>query len=264
MTPVFFKKEVLHHFRSYPNYRVEHVSDTYGTIYHNDWAIPYGITRNDKVICWLYDLDKLDRDVQQLFKAFNIESDHDIASHFYAAQIGAEFTPITSAYSLFIQIEQINQLTQSKFCFKLFKKPDFDRHESASKPIFWNKDSVLPVVNSLHQICIESIKAETLKSEIRKKDPEFNFNGLKGLKLLTKWIQLYYPNLDGPSIMKPLFVLYDFRQIFEHDTGSKETTKLEYCYKRMVVSEKNFENLYDSIVRGISHSFDEIIKALGG
>lgn len=263
LTPVFFKKEVLHHFRSYPNYRVEHVSDTYGTIYHNDWPIPYGITRSNKVICWLYDLDKLDKNVQQIFKAFNIESDHDIASHFYAAQIGAEFTPITPTYSLFIQIGQINQLTQSKFCFKLFKKPDFARHESASKPIFWDKDNVLPVVNSLHQVCIESVKVQELKSEIKKKDPEFDFNGLRSLKLLTKWIQLCCPNLDSLSITKPLFVLYDFRQILEHDTGSDEAAILEGCYERMAVSERNFENLYDSIVKGISHSFDEIIKALG-
>lgn len=260
LTPIFFKKKVLQYFRSDPSYRIEHISDTYGTIYCDKWYISYGVTRNDKVICWLYDLDELDEDVQLLFKSCNIESDHDIASDFYAAQINAIFTSLTPAYKLFTQIKSINQLTKDKFDIELFKEPDFNRQESASRPIFWNKDNVLPAVNTLNQVCIESIKVDILKSEIKKKDLKFDLTRLKGLNLLNKWIQLYCLNLDSQAIMKPLFVLYDFRNIFEHDTGNEEEKILKSCYERMVVSEQNFENLYDTIVKGISNSFDELIR----
>lgn len=263
LTPVFFKKKILQHFRSDPDYSVDQVSDTYGTIYHGDqWYISYGITRGGKVICWLYDLDQLPEDEQQHFKAFNTASDHDIASEFYAAQIGAEITPPTAVYEIFSQLNSINQATMKKFNVELFKTPNPDRQESASRPIFWDKDNVLPVVNSLHQVCIESIRPHVLKPEIKKKDNKFVFAKLGGLKLLDKWIQLYCPNLDSSSIMKPLFVLDDFRKIVDHDTGSDEERILEYCYERMAVSKKNFENLYDSVVKGISNSFDEITKSL--
>ena len=102
LTPVFFDRKILQKFRSDPDYTIEQFSDTYGTIYYNEqWDIAFGITRNSKVICWLCDLDELPEKEQQYFKAFNVISDHDIASAFYKAQIEAEWASLSNEAKLF-------------------------------------------------------------------------------------------------------------------------------------------------------------------
>ena len=264
LTPVFFDRKVLQKFRSDPDYDVIQGSDTYGTIRSKSWVLWYGITRSNKVICWLYDLDELPEHEQQYFKSFNIPSDHDIASSFYEAQIEAQFTPLSNIERIFKQLKLINQITKIKFAVELFKEPITDKKQSASRPIFWDKDNVLLAVNSINQACVESLAVSVLKSEIKKKDSKQPLKFLKGLKLLDIWIQLYCPDLDNASLLKPLFVLYDFRQVLSHNTRDKEESILQSCYERMGISDGNYEKLYDSIVKEISHSFGILIRSLRG
>ena len=262
LTPIFFDKKVLQKFRSDPDYTVDQFSDTCGIIrYGEQWNIAYGITRSNKVICWIYDLDKLSESEQQYFKAFNVPSDHDIGSAFYDAQIEVKWASLSDETKLFQQINAINKLLKMKCGIMIFKEPDPDKHQSINKPIFWDAENVLPVINSLNQICVESIIAHTLKSEITKNEPEFSTVGLKGLKLLEKWIEMYCLDLNAKSIMKPLFVLYDFRKVLIHDTGSNEESILQSCYERMNVLENSFEKLHNSIIKEISNSLDKIIIA---
>ena len=263
LTPVFFNRKVLQKFRSDPDYDIIQGSDTYGTIWHSrSWFIQHGITRSNKVICWLCDLDKLPEHEQQYFKSFNTQSDHDIASSFYEAQIEAQFTPPSNIERIFNQLSLINQLTKIKFNVELFKEPVTTKKQSASRPIFWDKDNVLPAVNSINQVCVEALIVSVLKSEIKKKDNTRSLKSLKSLKLFDVWIQLCCPDLDNALLLKPLYVLYDFRQVFSHDTRDREEPILQSCYKRMAIPDGNYEKLYDSIVKEISHSFGILIDSL--
>ena len=260
LTPVFFKKEVLQKFRSDPDYTLQQGSNTYGTIYHPHGYISYGITRNDKVICWLYDLDELPEEEQKYFASFNIPSDHDIASEFYAAQIEVQWGSHSNENQLFENIKLTNKKCKESFGFGIFKENDPQKLEKISRPIFWDEDNVQPVVNSLNKTCIESINQDVLKSDISKKDSKFDLNGLRGLKLLEKYITINFPQLNAEQIMKPFYVIYDFRKVLSHDTGSNEEKILKSCFERMgILPEKGFEGLYDSIVLGAAKSLDEII-----
>jgi len=261
LTPVFFKKEVLQKFRSDPAYDLNQGSNTYGTIYHPHGYISYGITRNDKVVCWLCDLDELPEDEQQYFKAFNIPSDHDIASEFYTAQIEVQWGTHSNENQIFENIKSSNKKCKENLGFEIFKQNDEEKLQEIIRPIFWDEQNLLPVVNSLNKTCIESINQEELKSDISKKDSDFDTTGLRGLKLLEKSIELNFPRLNAKKIMKPFFVLYDLRQVLEHDTGSNEAKILTSCYERMKISPDNgYEGLYDSIVQEAAKSLDEIIN----
>jgi len=261
LTPVFFDKKVLQKFRSDPDYTLNQGSNTYGTIYHPNGYISYGITRNDKVVFWLCDLDELPEDEQQYLKAFNVPSDHDIASEFYAAQIEVQWGAFSNEQQIFENIKSLNKKCKENLGFEIFKENDEEKLQKISRPIFWDEDNLLPVVNSLNKTCVESINQEKLKSDISEKDPEFDLKGLRGLKLLEKSLQLNFPRLDAKQIMKPLYVMYDFRKVLSHDTGSDEKKILTFCYERMEISpEKGFERLYDIIVSESAKSFDEIIN----
>ena len=145
--------------------------------------------------------------------------------------------------------------------FEIFKQNDEEKLQKISRPIFWDEENLLPVINSLNKTCIESINQDALKSDISKKDSDFDTTGLRGLKLLEKSIELNFPRLNAKKIMKPFFVLYDLRQVLEHDTGSNEAKILTSCYERMKISPDNgYEGLYDSIVQEAAKSLDEIIN----
>ena len=261
LTPVFFKKEVLQKFSSDPTYTLQQGSNTYGTIYHPYGSISYGITRNDKVICWLCDLDELPEEEQKYFASFNIPSDHDIASEFYAAQIQVQWGSHSNENQLFENIKLTNKKCKENFGYVIFKETDPQKLQKITRPIFWDEDNVQLVVNSLNKTCIESINQDVLKSDISKKDLEFNLKGLRGLKLLNKYLTINFPQLNTNQIMKPFYVMYDFRKILSHDTGSDAKKILKSCYKRMkVLPKKGFEGLYDSIVLESTKSLDEIIN----
>jgi len=261
LTPVFFKKEVLQKFGSDPNYTLEQGSNTYGTIYHPHGYISYGITRNNKVICWLCDLDELPEEEQKYFSSFNIPSDHDIASEFYAAQIEVQWGSHSNENQLFENIKLVNKKCKKNFGFEIFKENDPQKLQDITRPIFWDEKNVQPVVNSLNKTCIESINQDVLKSDISKKEPDFDLGGLRGLKLLEKYISINFPQLNAEQVMKPFYVLYDFRKVLSHDTGSDEEKILKSCYERMGISpETGFEGLYDSIVSECGKSLDEIIN----
>ena len=59
LTPVFFNKAVLLKYDASPDYEVKFASATYGTIYHQDFYISFGINKNGKIIMWLGDLAEL-------------------------------------------------------------------------------------------------------------------------------------------------------------------------------------------------------------
>jgi hypothetical protein len=60
--------------------------NTHGTIFRkDDTDLNFGINRNERVFCWLGDLKKIPKREQQYLLLYNVDSDHDVASEFYAA-----------------------------------------------------------------------------------------------------------------------------------------------------------------------------------
>jgi len=262
ITPVFFDRKVLQKFQTDPDYSVTLGSNTYGTIYHPHGFISFGINRNNRVIFWLYDLDKLPENEQYYLKSFNIPSDHDLGSDFYKAQIEVEYGELSNEKKLFEKMKSLNKNCQENTGIQIFRNIDEDKIEKVIRPIYWNEDNLSPVINSLNQICTESINVSDIKTDIEKKESSFDISGLKGLKLLQKWLQVIFKEIDAENIMKPFFVLYDLRKVFHHDTGNEKQEILKSCYDRMKIpSDKGLESLYDALIKELTNSIDTILHS---
>lgn len=264
LTPVYFNKRVLHKYMEFDEYRIDISSNTYGTILHKDWQLSFGLNRNKKLFAWLGDLDTLPLNEQQYFLSENIESDHDVASEFYSAQREAVFTDIANENRLLQERSNLDHEC-SKIGVKLFRynKDITEILGNLIRPVNWNPKGVIHVVNTLNKLCVESINAQSLKKEILKLDKHSDIGNLRGLKLLQKWIELRSPNINAREVLKPFFVLYDFRTVLDHEMEEQSERQIvASCYTRLGVVDGNYELLYEELVKQITDSYNRLTKSL--
>lgn len=268
-TPVFFDRKVLHKYLSFDEYRVDIAGNTYGTIHFpNGYYLNYGVNRNGKVFCWLGDIEEKAPEKERLYLlSENIKSDHDVASEFYAASREAEFADYSNENKLLNARSAFDQFWNAEYSSKIFR---YDKNiyyilDDLVRPVNWNKKGVLHVFNSLNKVCIESMSRDAIIGVIQKKKPKFDAKNTRALKLLEKLIEIENAKLDAKKIMNSFFVLYDFRLILVHDyQEEEERKKLDFCYERLGLSKdyKNFENIYDKLLKDLTKSYSEIIRAL--
>lgn len=266
-TPVFFDRKVLHKYLSFDEYRIDIAGNTYGTIFHNDdsWYLSFGINRSGKVFCWLGDLEeKIPQKERHYLLSENVESDHDVASEFYAAQREAVFTELSNESKLLKARSSFEELCKSKFKLRVFdyEKEEYEILGEIVRPVNWNEKGVIHIVNCLTKLCVEAIDNKLLKVKIMALDKELDLKEMGGLKLLEKWIELRSKKLDAHDIMKPFFILYDFRIILDHKLSNGEAKKkLDFCYERLgITKSKNFETLYDKMIEEITKSYLKLQK----
>ena len=263
-TPVFFNKRVLHKYMAFDEYRVDMASNTYGTIFHDDWQISFGINRNDKVFVWLGDLDEIPSSEQSYFLSENIESDHDVGSEFYAATREAEFTDFSNENKLLNERSNFDK-SCNDLGVKIFRyeKDTYEVLGDLIRPVNWNEQGIIHVINTLNKLCVESINNDSLKQDIKKLNKSIDTTNWGSMKLMQKWIELHCSDIDSKEIMKPFFVLYDFRIVFDHEMKKQdEEEKLDFCYERLGITNKNYESLYDEIVKQMTDSYNKLTIAL--
>ena len=267
-TPVFFDKKVLHKYLSFDEYDVHVAGNTYGTIYFKDGNyLSYGINRNGKLFCWLGDIEEAVPEAERYYLlSENVESDHDVASEFYAAQREAVFTELSSESMMLEQRSRFEVACKNKDGFKIFdyEKDKYKLLGEITRPVNWNEQGVTYIINSLTKLCIESIDSKNLRIQIKKLDDSIDLKDVKSIKLLEKWIELRIKHLDASEITKPFFVLYDFRIILDHKMSESEIKKiLESCYKRLgITTSENFETLYDKLIKEIIKSYSKLAISL--
>ncbi len=266
-TPVFFDRKVLHKYLSFDEYTVDIAGNTYGTIhYENGHYLSYGINRNGKLFCWLGDIEeKVPEKERQYLLSENIESDHDVASEFYAAQREAEFADLSNESVLLQERSRLEQLCNSKDKFKIFDyaKDKYELLGELIRPVAWNEKGVIHIINCLTKLCVEAINSKELRTEIKKLDSKTDLKEMKGLKLFEKWIKLS-TKLDAKDVLSPFFVLYDFRIFLDHKMDEGEIKmKLDFCYERLgIKTDRNFERLYDKLIEKMTHSYSITTSAL--
>ena len=89
----------------------------------------------------------------------------------------------------------------------------------------------------------------------------FNFNKLRGLKLLEHWIRISMVGIDSSKVMTPFFVLDDLRQIMDHlIVGKKKKEMLTYCNIRLGLVKRgnSCKTKYESLVTSISDSYHKL------
>jgi len=267
LTPVFFNKSVLIKYLNKPGYTLSLACNTYGSIYKDhEHLIAFGINKNDKVIMWLGDIAGLPEEEQYYLRSENIDSDHDIASEFYAGQIDIEWGNLSSEQEIFEARSRFEQKVLTKHHIVVHKCNEevINIIKNIQRPIYWNEKGVHDAIVALNKVCVEAINEDELRKAILFIDDKADLKNLKGLKLLEKYMGLKKKVYVEKKYLLTFFVLYDFRQVLSH-LMSKEASEeiMESCYSRLNVQDKNdYKEIYEKIVSGITETYNNLIQDL--
>jgi len=91
LVPLFFKKELLENLKELlENFEVQRDIDYLGQIRVESHIIPFGISPNGYVTCWIGDINDLPNEIIDEFKRYLIFPDR-LGKHFFKSQIQGEF-----------------------------------------------------------------------------------------------------------------------------------------------------------------------------
>jgi len=259
LQPVFFEKEVLVRYLYDSKYRCEFCSETYGMIYFNGDSIPFGVNKNDKIIMWLGDIKNLPLKERIYLLSYNIESDHEIYSEFYEAQINAVFTEPIKEVAIFIQKSKLNLVFQNKFEFNLFLRSCSDMDElfklcsKYKKILIGGEDELKRFISEWNEILIEDLNKKKLKQDLNMKDGDVG-----SIKLLEKFIKKVLGVRE--NIILPYFVLYDLRIWSDH---RKCQEKFDLSIHRLKINKEdanNYQLIYQKLITEIVKCHDGLFK----
>ena len=264
LTPVFFNLAVLNKYSQHPDYRLDLVSKTYGSISNNnEFDISFGINRSRKVIMWLGDIDKLPLNEQHYLRSENVESDHDLYSEFYDSQIDCQFSNPSPENALFHSRAEVIKVCKEKRGGYLHTlEGEISKViENLDRPVFWQDKHVSPVIEALNRVMVESLDSQFLKNELKSLVSKKELKGLRSLKLFEKWLEKVLQLSSFSDISLPFFVLYDFRVLTSHlipDSKKQETLKSINQRLNLPEENKNYEVIYDVLIIKLQESYETI------
>lgn len=269
LMPVFFNMAVLNKYSQDPNYRLDLFSETYGTIHAQKWTISFGINRGKKVMMWLGDIASLPEEEQYFLRSENVDSDHDLHSEFYEAQIDVQPSPPSKQSDLLHQRKVLNDLFNKKFGDGIFVLEGEVASVIANltRPVFWEEKHVAPAIESLNRIFVESINSGFLKQAVKDAGSSKDLKSAGGLKTLQAWIEAVPGRADHADIMLPFFVLYDFRVFCSHLLpADKRNEMIQSINVRLELQNSNydFEALFDRLIDVLLDSIGRIGAAIKG
>jgi hypothetical protein len=268
LTPVFFNAAVLNKYTQDPSYRLDLFSDTYGSIIKGDEInIQFGINRAGKVIMWLGDIATLPENEQYYLRSENVDSDHDICSEFYDAQIGCVFSePSLENRAMHARLN-LNERCKEKFGSELYQlHGEISRViEGLRRPLFWEEKHIAPAAESFNRIMVESLHVTMLRKQLEPHIPKNDLKSLKGLKLLELWLSKGLGAADASALMLPFFVLYDFRILMCHLTSDETQEKsLASINERLGIdpASTRLDLIYFALLPKITASLESILALI--
>lgn len=268
LTPVFFNLAVLNKYSQHPDYRLELFSKTYGTIEKSsEFNIAFGINRSQKVVMWLGDIDTLPLTEQHYLRSENVESDHDLYSEFYEAQIEIQFSNPSPQNALFHARAEASQICQKERGGYLhtFEGEISKVIENLDRPVFWQEKHVSPVIEALNRVMVESLDAQFLRNELKSVLSKDELKGLRSLKLLEKWLEKILKIPEFSTLSLPFYVLYDFRILSSHlisDSKKQETLKSINQRLNLLEDNENYELIYDALIDKLRESYEVVTAQL--
>ncbi|MCD0278446.1 hypothetical protein JWH04_05715 [Xanthomonas melonis] len=259
LTPVFFNIAVLNKYSQDPRYKLDLFSETYGTIDAKDWNIAFGINRNKRVIMWLGDIDDLPEDEQYFLRSENIDSDHDLHSEFYEAQIDVVFSDRSKQNELLHLRKSLNELFNEKHGQGLFvlEGEVATVINNLTRPIFWEERHVGPAIESLNRVFVESINIAFLKEAVKDKDSTRDLKSAGSLKTLQAWLEVVMGQSAHADLALPFYVLYDFRIVCSHLLSvDKQAEMMQSVNTRLGLDPANrdLELIYDALISALTKS----------
>ena len=266
LTPVFFNISVLNKYSQHPDYKLDLFSETYGNIScrNNDWIISFGVNRSNKAILWLGDINELPDNEKYYLRSENVESDHDIHSEFYDAQIEVQFSKLSKQSTTFNLRKELNDRVLQSLSFDLYML-EGEVSEVVSnlhRPIFWEDKHVGPIIESFNRIFVESINNKAIKADIKLLNNATDTKNKSSLKVFQLWLEERLDCENASELMRPFYVLYDFRTITCHlQSAEKRAEALQLINTRLGLDEDNtdYELIYDGIINMLSSTYTKIL-----
>ena len=270
LTPVFFSTDILPYFQNHPGYIVNFSSDTYGTLYTKDRGyISFGLNRAKNLIMWLGDLDELTQQDLLMLAAHNIESDHNIGSEFYEAQIEAQFTKRSQEKRIVRAQSRFAAELAEKYGALRFLKMDneaVDLLANLKRPIYFTDDEFGAAMEIMTKLFIERIDVEQLRANLQpilSKEEAKETKSYQGMRLLQLWLEKRLFLKESREIMTSLFVLYDLRIAYKHllPSEKKEEYRLSSVSRLGLKEDATLEDLYTSLTESLERSFDHMANS---
>lgn len=273
LTPVFFDLKVLDRYLDDQEYELELKSGSYYTLWKKEeesFAISFGINENKRVIMWLGDILDLPTKEQYHLLSYNIESDHNLKTEFYNAQILVEWGSESKERNIFKIIGQINKKIMKKYSINLttLEKETLFYYSQLHIPIKNTKKEFESLINILNKILVENIDTPSIKKFLETRNIE-NIKSLGSLKLLAKLIY-YACNFntynEAETFLSPLFCLYNLRITANHLLSTEsETEKLGRSLIKLNIPEEKRENysyIYQELISQLEETFISIDKRI--
>lgn len=263
LTPVFFNREVLIRYFYDPRFLCEFHSETYGSVQSERFSFPFGVNPNGKVIAWLGDLEELPESEQQYLLSENIESDSDITSEFYDAQINVEFTSPIREVEISLLKTKVNEAIREKYGLLVFGsiKPSIDEVlqmcSRYKRMVFNNKDDLKRFVSEWNEILVEDIQGNGIKAYLKSNAIAFR-EGIASLKTLEVFIKEVLG--DEHNIIAPLFYLNDMRIWADHKNAEGRFN--EIVNNLGLPPDSGLNEIYGQLIEGIYSFFMKLFALL--
>lgn len=265
LTPVFFRKRVLHRYHSDDTYDLDYASNTYGTIgFPEGQTLEFGINRQDLVIMWLGDLARLPQDELSYLRSENVLSDHDIASDFYRGQIDCEFEYDSRERELMRFHTEFKKKIKQALSMRLSNYySDINRAlQDFKEPPLWSIKEVGHIWRSMNNVLVESLNNDGIKDTIHKYEPQVDLKNLRGLKLLEQLLLRACPTFNK-NTLSPLFVLYDLRLVVSHSASDNLQKTFDSCYSRLGLApaSSSFKDLHHRLIDKLKDMYEQLIQS---
>lgn len=268
LTPVFFKKEALIYFMHHPDYELNLFSESYGVFgYKNQFEVPFGINKNDKLILWLGDLDKLDDNTLRYLEIHNVPSDHILMhTEFYDAQLNVIWSKPIIERQLVNLRNKAYDLLKSKHGLDIhhLEEEVINALEDIKKPITYSESEIKPVISALHKILIEAVNKNALKtyyeSVVTEKDKNYkSWGSIKYYEFLLS----QFSTKEIKDLVAPLYILNDLRIIFFHLLSLEEEEKRKQnVIQTLGLTHFDVKEVYIRLVNKLKELFDELNSVL--
>jgi hypothetical protein len=264
LTPLFFNRSVLLKYRNSADYKLELFSNTYGSIRTTNHVISFGLNRQEQVLMWLGDVDRLPAEERHYLRSENVASTHDVASEFYDGQIDIVWSEPSREHALFDSRAEF-----VKRCQPLLAAPVMLLNAECSEilegfraPLIEDRRSVSNAIEDLCKVCVESINKAAFVNVLRSQTVAID-SKLGSLKIIEKWLETRV-GAEAASIMSPLFVLYDLRINAAHLLSSERAdTVLESARDRLGGATTDLIEIYRLLVSNVASCFRSLTAAIG-
>lgn len=276
LTPVYFEKGALVYFLAVPEYEVQIFSDSYGYFAHKDssgmyqydWNVPFGFNTNGKLVMWLGDISYMDDKTRAILKGFNVSSDHLlIDSEFYQAQMKCIFSEPITEYKILLNKKTFIANINEKYSIDISHLTDEcqQQEKKVKRPVVYSETEVTEVINAYDKILIEGFDVSKMKElyevmySSNERDKSYtSWKSIKLIEAILNKLAISIHNMDIASVMSPLYVLHDYRNLLDHLLSiDKISEKKEHIINTLGV--QNFDDqktIYNEEIKRLNILFN--------